>query len=151
MQPHIGECSRPITEPESTIVSSASAHARERWKKVQSSRLSPTPKTSTWGTRDRFDYPGKSWMTQMSSAEGRLVALLAEPAEEGAQVVMEATRCALGEARNVLGAMEATRCAVARAFVCAATLAFANSSPQESTRVECALELLSQRAATTDA
>ena len=70
----------------------------------------PTPKpTSTWGTAGRFDYPGKSWTTQMAKADERLESLLAEPAEKGAQVVVEPTRCAC-----TLG--------VTSAYVCAATL-----------------------------
>ena len=66
---------------------------------------SPKPKRGFGSSTGRFDNPGcQSDAQREAKAEERLEALFAEPAEEGAQVVMGPTRCAAPWRLPTLGA-----------------------------------------------
>ena len=90
---------------------------------ASSSATAPKPKGGFGSATGRFENPGcQSDSQREAKAEERLEALLAEPAEEGAQVVMGPTRCAAPWPLPTLA--------------CAPQPSRPDSSPQESAQVE---------------
>ena len=90
---------------------------------ASSSATAPKPKGGFGSATGRFENPGcQSDSQREAKAEERLEALLAEPAEEGAQVVVGPTRCAAPWPLPTLA--------------CAPQPSRPDSSPQESAQVE---------------